>query len=79
MSKPAAAVLSNGISRHVFASPRCYTEHAAIKADHARWSQLELVGRQVTPADETGPREVLELRNCPCCHSTLAVLVEVTP
>lgn len=59
----------------------CYAEHEAIKRDPARWAALDYVGRWELPADETGPLEVLELRNCPGCHSTLAVEVaaEVRP
>lgn len=50
-------------------------DHAALKADPAAWAALELVGVQVTPEDEDGPEERLELRNC-LCGSTLARLVE---
>lgn len=46
-------------------------DHEALKADAATWTALELVGVQVTPADEYGPEERLELRNCRC-GSTLA-------
>lgn len=46
-------------------------DHGAIKLDTSSWTALELVGVQVTPEDEDGPEERLELRNCPC-GSTLA-------
>lgn len=42
----------------------------------AQWKKLEHKGYLHTPADEVGPEELLELRNCPC-HSTLAVEVPV--
>ena len=45
--------------------------HAALKTS-AIWPTLKLVGIQHTPADEYGPAETLELRDCPC-GSTLAV------
>lgn len=54
----------------------CWSEHAAIKQDHSRWSQLELVkpnAYQITE-DDDGNVAWLELRNC-TCGSTLAVLV----
>lgn len=54
----------------------CPTDHAALKADAARWSALPHIGTQRTPEDEFGPAEDLELRNCNVCHSTLAKLVE---
>ncbi len=40
------------------------------------WSGLPLVGYLVTPEDEKGPLERLELRNCPC-GSTISI--EVPP
>lgn len=36
------------------------------------WATLPFVGVQVTPADEEGPEERLELRLC-ACGTTLAV------
>lgn len=51
----------------------CRIDHAALKQS-PQWSQLPLVGIQHTPADDHGPAEDLELRNCPECHSTLAVI-----
>ena len=50
---------------------RCHKEHESIKADDHSWSSLAYVGVQFTPADEYGPDELLELRNCQC-GSTLA-------
>ena len=52
----------------------CRIDHATLKQP-ARWVELPLVGIQHTPADDYGPAEDLELRNCPECQSTLAVLV----
>jgi len=54
----------------------CSIDHVALKQS-ARWAELPLVGVQRTPADDVGPAEELELKNCPDCHSTLAVLVAV--
>lgn len=52
-------------------APVCSAEsHNALKSDESAWSQLPYVGVQVIEADETGPAEALELRNCRC-HSTL--------
>lgn len=48
--------------------------HDALKASPNAWSQLELIGVQRIPADDTGPAEAHELRNCPC-GSTLAISV----
>lgn len=47
--------------------------HDALKRDPAAWSALRYVGIQHTPADETGPAEDLELRDCPC-GSTLSLV-----
>lgn len=44
--------------------------HEAMKRDH-RWSMLPLVARHHTEADEYGPAETLEYRNCGC-KSTIA-------
>lgn len=55
----------------------CYAEHEAIKRDPVRWAALPYVGRWELPADEAGATELLELRNCSSCKSTLAV--EVLP
>ncbi len=52
---------------------RCTLDHESLKSD-PRWDVLVLIGVQHTPADETGPAEDLELRNC-YCGSTLAKLV----
>lgn len=52
-------------------------DHAAVKADATAFSLLKFVGRQHTPADEYGPEELLELRDCPC-SSTLAIDVSHT-
>lgn len=54
--------------------PACTASHAALKAAPALWASLQLIGIQHIPADETGPAETLELRNC-SCGSTLAVSV----
>ena len=44
--------------------------HAAMKRD-ARWALLPLKGHSHLEADEFGPAETLEYRNCGC-RSTLA-------
>ncbi len=49
---------------------RCPRDHAALKKDGAAWRELELVGHQHVRADDYGPAEVHELRNC-TCGSTL--------
>ena len=54
----------------------CFAQHAAMKLDRSVWESLEYVGLQIIEADEQGPREVLELRNAPCCGSTLCVEVQ---
>lgn len=38
------------------------------------WGDLDYVGVWHVPADETGPEERLELRNCPC-GSTISIEV----
>lgn len=40
----------------------------------AEWRKLPRAGTMTTPADETGPEETLELRNC-ACGSTLAIVI----
>lgn len=59
------------------AARRCQINHAALKADAAAWSQLDLVGHQYTPAGDAPdePAFTLELRNC-TCGSTLAIEVK---
>lgn len=52
----------------------CPHDHVALKSSPF-WSTLPLVGVQHMPADEDGPAAALEMRNCPGCHSTLAVEV----
>jgi len=42
--------------------------HDAIKSDPAAFAALKLVGQQQVPHEPP-----LELRNCPRCHSTLAI------
>lgn len=53
----------------------CFSQHESLKADERRWNALKFVGHQVQREDAGGPREVLELRDCPECHSTLAKLI----
>lgn len=48
--------------------------HEAIKADEIRWRSLKYVGVQVIEADEHGPEERTELRDCHC-GSTLGKLI----
>jgi len=49
----------------------CNRNHTALRADLTLWLTLPLVGIQVVEADETGPAERIELRDC-SCGSTLA-------
>lgn len=44
--------------------------HEAVKRDDAAWAALDLRGVQHVEADDAGPAEALELRNC-ACGSTL--------
>lgn len=44
--------------------------HERAKRDTSTWLAMEYAGRQHIEADETGPAETLELRNC-TCGSTL--------
>ncbi len=44
--------------------------HERAKHDTAAWLAMVYIGTQRIPADETGPAEALELRNC-ACGSTL--------
>ena len=53
----------------------CNKNHSELKNDKVLWNSLQLIGQQITEADEYGPREVLELRNC-TCGSTLAVVIK---
>ena len=49
----------------------CTTEkHETVKSNDAEWKQLLYIGIQ-----RIDGRDVLELRNCRVCHSTLARLV----
>lgn len=54
---------------------RCPAPHATLKADRSLWEQLPYLGVTRFEADETGPAEVIEFRNC-ACGSTLALKVE---
>ena len=47
-------------------------QHEEIKADPKRWITLEYIGENVFAADEFGPAERYEQRNC-TCGSTLGV------
>lgn len=49
--------------------------HAKAKLDLAWWQALPLLGVNVFDADELGPAERIESRNCPHCESTLAKVV----
>ena len=65
---------------HLIGPARCSAaDHIAIKSDPARWSQLKHIGDQHIAADDAGPAERIELRNCNVCHSTLALSFEVAP
>lgn len=50
-------------------------DHAALKRDPIAWLRIAYVGRQFTPADDLGPAETLESRNCSCL-GTLSILVD---
>lgn len=45
---------------------RCPVNHRTVKLDDAAWSALAYVGMQHIEADEDGPAETLEIRNCGC-------------
>lgn len=53
-------------------------DHAAIKRDQIAWLRLRFVGRQLIPADDIGPAEILEYRDCSCL-GTLTIVVEREP
>jgi hypothetical protein len=46
--------------------------HDALKLTRSLWNALQLVGYQSFDADEYGPAQRIELRNCGC-GSTLAL------
>lgn len=50
--------------------------HEEMKRDEIAWRAMRLVGVQDIAADDHGPAERLELRNC-SCGSTLARVLEV--
>ena len=54
----------------------CTQDHDAIKADPQRWVKLVHIGDTVFEADETGPAERIEMRNC-TCGSTLAISIKL--
>lgn len=49
--------------------------HLATKLDPAKWSGLTHIGDTVFEADEDGPYERYEHRNC-SCHTTLVVIFD---
>lgn len=49
--------------------------HLAMKLDPIKWSALRHIGDTVCEADETGPYERYEHRNC-TCHTTLVVIFD---
>jgi len=49
--------------------------HEDDKRDELRWRSMRHRGFIQVPADETGPAETLDLRDCPLCGSTLAKVV----
>lgn len=55
----------------------CGIDHDAVKLDPVAWEQLTPIGYQRFPADDTGPRQVLEYRNCPA-NGTLVLDVTNT-
>ena len=52
----------------------CKTSHEELKSG-PDWYGLPLLGYQDVPAFEGEPAGKLDLRNCPCCGSTLAVFL----
>lgn len=54
--------------------------HDTAKLDLAWWQRLPLIGpATVFDADEHGPAERYEQRDCPKCGSTLCMRFEVQP
>jgi hypothetical protein len=51
-------------------------DHERAKRDSDVWALLPKIGEQRIPAFGDEPAEVLELRNCPVCHSTLAKTIK---
>ena len=49
----------------------CTVDHESLKLDQSAWTALRHIGDQHIEADEDGPTERLELRNC-ACGTTLA-------
>lgn len=47
-------------------TPCSVAHHEALKSDETRWQMLHYVGLQLIDADDEGPAEALELRNCEC-------------
>ncbi len=43
----------------------CGYSHDVLKSTPALWASLAYIGVQRIDADETGPAEAYELRNCP--------------
>jgi hypothetical protein len=48
--------------------------HEQLKADPVAWAKLPYVGRQ-SAYDNDDPGSILELRDCDCCNSTLAIVI----
>ena len=65
------------LARSYTGADRQRCDHAALKADAVRWAALPLVGTQVVPDDDDEPGYLLAIKNCPHCHSSLAI--EVRP
>lgn len=47
-------------------------DHERAKRSDAAWLAMTFVGFMPKPATTLSPATTLELRNCPCCGSTLA-------
>ena len=56
----------------------CAIDHAAAKASPSLWAQLEYVGVQWMEAGDGHAAYYLVSRNCPSCHSSLALAVDVS-
>ena len=61
-------------------STECSTAyHDALKTDPSKWAKLEHRGYQHIEADEEGPAETLEYRDCDRCPSTLSKVMKGPP
>lgn len=52
----------------------CRIDHDELRRSAALWNSLKFIGHQHVEADDTGPAETLELRDCRC-GSTLSIVL----